>query len=225
MKQRFLLIMLAAAALLAGALALRRVASAWPPLAKAGPPTPQAPVPASPEVASPRRVGFVDLETVYNSCKQSKAVAAEITKFREEGARQLKPMRDEIERLEERLKDLADAAPERAKLAAEVSAKQREYLIASEPWSMDLNKRLLQARVRIYMLIRDAVARVAKARGLELVIADIEEPSADLNGTSAREFDNALDSYTGKIHRKTVLFAAKEVNLTAEVLEAVNAAE
>ncbi len=118
---------------------------------------------------------------------------------------------------------LAQGSPERADLEAKIRQNQEESLRLSEPWERDLQRKQLKERERIYRLIQEVTARIAKARGFEMVVADIEEPHANFNSESSRDLKNALDEYAFKIQRKTVLYVSREVDLTAAVLEAVNA--
>ena len=169
------------------------------------------------------RIGFIDLETVYNTCRQSKAFEAEMIKFVKEGRTQLDPLEKELKRLQEQHQMLAATAPERADLEKQLRQKKGEYDQASEPWERDLNRKQLKERERIYRLIRELTARVAKARGFDLVLADIDTPHPNFSAESSRDLVEALAEYSLKVQKKAVLYGAREVDLTEAVLEAVNA--
>ena len=169
------------------------------------------------------RIGYIDLESVYNQCKPTKNFDAEIGKLVEEMNKQLNPLHDELLKLKERHDVLGPQAPERAALEAEIRDKQKAGSAAQEPWMRDLNKKSLAAREKIYNLIRSAVQKVARDRGIDMVLADVEEPHANFTGPSSDDFERALQEYSMKMHRKSVLYASKDVDLTAAVLEAVNA--
>lgn len=173
------------------------------------------------------KVGFVDIESVYNSCKQMKAIDLEIQQYVDQGqkeiAPQMAPLQQDLKRLKEKIEMLAESAPERKPLEEEFLAKQRKLGTLAEPWEKDLNLRKLKARERLYTLIRTCSERVAKARSIDLLVADIEDPHADLSGESARAVDAALGLYSVKMMQKRVIYAAKSADLTAAVLEAVNA--
>lgn len=169
------------------------------------------------------RVGFVDLQTVYNSCKQSKAFELEMTRFVKEGRLQLDPLEQSLKRLQEQYQMLAPSAPERADLEKQLRQKKDEYDHASEPWERDLNRKQLKEREQVYRLIREVTARIAKARDFDLVLADIEEPHPNFSAETSRDLNEALADYSIKVQKKAVLYASREMDLTAAVLEAVNA--
>jgi outer membrane protein len=169
------------------------------------------------------RVGFVDLQTVYNSCKQSKAFELEMTRFVKEGRLELDPLEQSLKRLQEQYQMLAPSAPERADLEKQLRQKKDDYDHASEPWERDLNRKQLKERERVYRLVREVTARVAKARNFDLVLSDIEEPHPNFSAETSRDLNEALADYSIKVQKKVVLYASREMDLTAAVLEAVNA--
>ncbi len=177
----------------------------------------------APALASSSRVAFIDLETVYNSCRQTTAFDVEVEKFKLEAGKKMEPLHKELMKLDERIRILAKDAPDRPDLEAQFRAKQKDYDSAAEPEWRDLNQRSLKTRERIYTTIRACVAKVAKARAFDLVLADIEAPHVILKSETAEAYDAALREYSVKMQRKAVLYGAREVDLTAPVLEAVNA--
>ena len=200
------------------------------PHAPASPQAGQIPVPARAEAASEAKanassqaVAFIDLESVYNKCKQTKAFDLEIDRFRKDASQRLEHDQNDIRKQEEQSKNRDKAAPDWAKLETEYRARMQEYNTAAAPVWLDLNQRTLKTRKRIYTLIRDCTARVAKEKGVAMVLADIEEPDYVLAGTSADDYDKALRDYSMKMHRKQVLYAAPGTDLTQTVLDAVNA--
>ena len=185
------------------------------------------PVPAPAEAGSDRdasrAVAYIDLESVYNRCKQTKAFDLEIDKFRKEASQRLEPLQAEIEKLKEQLKNLDKDVPAAAALEGQYRAKVQEYNKAAEPEWLDLGQRSLKTRKRIYTLIRDCTAKVAREKGVSIVLSDIEEPDYVLKDTTADAYEQALRDYSMKMHRKEVLYAAPGTDLTQAVLDAVNA--
>lgn len=169
------------------------------------------------------RVGFVDLQTVYNTCKQAKAFEVEMRAFGEEVKKQVEPIEMDLEKLRERLQLLGPGASDRAALEDQVKAKLRERDRLAEPWYRDGARKQLKKRSELYDKIREVTGRVAKSRGLEVVIADIEDPHPNLGAEDLERLDMALKDYTERIHRKRLLYGAKSVDLTQAVLDAVNA--
>ena len=227
MNKRSALMALLVVALLGAALALggrgRKPSSSVPDPSSAPRPPASAPAEAvAADGAATSRVGFIDLETVYNTCKQTKAFDLEVEKFRQEASQKLEPLQKELDQLKELGKNLDPNSADGTALGDKFRAKRKEYEKAAEPEWRDLNGRSLKTRKKIYTLIRTAVAKVAKARGIDLVLADIEEPEIVQRGDSADALDAALREYSMKMQRKAVLYGAREVDLTSAVLEAVN---
>ncbi|GEM_PF-6467980 len=169
------------------------------------------------------RIAFVDLTTVFGSCRQAKALEVSLNQCKSQGGEQLKAMHDEGAKLEEQLKNLSKDAPERVAMEAQLRQKAQEYALAAEPWERDLAKMRLKGREKLYTHARTVIERLAKERGFDLVISDIEDPHPNLGGTSSEEIIQAFDSYAAKTYRKTVLYAGREADLTQAVLDVMNA--
>ena len=166
---------------------------------------------------------FINLETVYNSCKQTKGCDVEIGKLRQDLVTRYDPDRKALEEIQQVGNTKDPNSKEWADLKKEFDAKNQELQRKLEPDFREINSRSLKAHERIYTLIRTCSAKVAKERGFSMVIADIEEPHVVLAGESARAYDEAEQGYVARMKRKTLLYANPAADLTQAVLDAVNA--
>ncbi len=172
---------------------------------------------------APARIAYVDLATVFVSSKQAKALEAELSKCKAQGFDQLKPLQLEGDKLGEQLKNMAKDAPERPALQTQFEQKAREYAQIAEPWERDLAMKRFKGREKIYVLARSTIERIAKERGVDMVLSDIEDPRPDMTGANSEQVIQAFESYMGKVYRKSVLYSGRDADLTQPVLDAMNA--
>ncbi len=170
---------------------------------------------AAPAQEKPFKLGVVNLRTCFDKDKYErvKALDAELAKLGEELAKKLKDIEAEMERLQEQIKGL----PQGSKLRQEKIA-QLKRLEANRKIEGDLGKTIYldfysDKKIEIYNEIRRVVEIVAKEQKFDLVLR--------IESSFLEEQDN--ETVTQRINNRVVLFHNESVDITAAVVERLNA--
>jgi Skp family chaperone for outer membrane proteins len=161
------------------------------------------------------KVGVVNLRSCFDKDKveRVKDVDAELQKMAEDFARKLEDIKKEMERLQEQIKGLPPGSKLRQEKLAQL--KRREADIKIE---QDLGKSLYldfygDKKIEIYNEVRRVVDLLAKELKLDLVLR-VEPSMLD-------EQDN--ETVTQRINTRVVLFHSEGMDITAQVVERLNA--
>lgn len=161
------------------------------------------------------KLGVVNLRTCFDKDKYErvKALDAELAKLGEELAKKVKDIEAEMERLQEQIKGL----PSGSKLRQEKIA-QLKRLEANRKIEGDLGKTIYldfysDKKIEIYNEIRRVVELIAKEQKYDLVLRI--EPGF------LEEQDN--ETVTQRINNRVVLFHNEGMDITAQVVERLNA--
>jgi Skp family chaperone for outer membrane proteins len=161
------------------------------------------------------KLGVVNLRTCFDKEKYErvKDVDVELQKLAEEFAKKLQDIEKEMERLQEQVKGLPPGSKLRQEKLAQLKRREADLKI-----ERDLGKSLYldfygDKKIEIYNEIRRVVDLIGKEQKFDLVLR-IEQPLLD-------EQDN--ETVTQRINNRVVLFHAEGLDITAAVVERLNA--
>lgn len=162
---------------------------------------------------SATKIALVSVRTVFQNCKKNKEYKDKTTAEQDKVIAELEKLNKEIDAIQADLKTRKVGSDEYLKLMKEISDKkaslegqkqyyQEQFKVKDQTWTE-----------KMYLEILDVVGRIAKQKGYDLVLEkdDIELPAA-----SATEL-----MLTIRTHK--VLYANEDMDLTNEVLAAVDA--
>lgn len=155
-------------------------------------------------------VGLIDVGYIFKNYKPATDKLAELKPALQELEKTVQLRQVEIEQLQRKL-----AAPkegdDRAKLQQQFAKLQQELRVYIETERQGLQKRELQIQADVYKLVQTEVQRLAKERGLKLVVV---RPRGNLESEDAGELNRTLN--------QLVIFE-DGLDLTDEVLKSLQA--
>lgn len=163
------------------------------------------------ETKSELPIGLIDVGYIFKNYKPAVEKLATLKPALQELEKTVQLRQVEIEQVQRKL-----AAPKegdnRPKLQAQVAKLQQDLRVYLETERQNLQKRELQIQAEIYKLVQTEVQRIAKERGLKLVVV---RPRGNLESQDAGELGRTLS--------QLVIFE-DGLDLTEEVLKALEAA-
>ena len=168
------------------------------------------PVLSADETRSDLPIGLIDVGYVFKHYKPATEKLAELKPALQELEKTVQLRQVEIEQIQRKL-----AAPkegdDRAKLQAQIAKLQQELRVYIETERQTLQKRELQIQADIYKLMQAEVQKIAKERGLKLVVL---RPRGNLESQDAGELNRTLN--------QLVIFE-DGLDVTDDVLKALQA--
>jgi Skp family chaperone for outer membrane proteins len=160
------------------------------------------------EIKPDLAIGLIDVGYIFKNYKPATDKLAELKPALQEFEKTVQLRQVEIEQIQRKL-----AAPkegeDRAKLQAQVAKLQQELRVYIETERQSLQKRELQIQADVYKLVQAEVQRIAKERGLKLVVV---RPRGNLESPDAGELNRTLN--------QLVIFE-DGLDVTDEVLKAL----
>ena len=170
---------------------------------------------AAPAQEKAFKLGVVNLRTCFDKDKYErvKAFDAELLKLGEELAKKLKDIEAEMERLQEQIKGLPPGSKLRQEKIAHLKRQEANLKI-----ERDLGKSIYldfysDKKIEIYNEIRRVVELIAKEQKFDLVLR-VEQPFLD---------EQDSETVTQRINNRVVLFHNESVDITAQIVERLNA--
>jgi len=197
MSQRISMPILCAALLLVGALAVQSQA--------------RRPI----LVATPTAVASVDLERIFVSLRAFEDANEELRRIEREFNEERARRREEMERLQEDFEMLPIGSTNRRQAEDDLLWKSHEFQVMVEMTRRKVDDAEAQALRRIYKLVQEEAAALARERGLDLIVMDDTR-------TDLPENASAVDM-TREIGARRQLYVGRTIDVTDELIARVNA--
>ena len=133
---------------------------------------PRALAPPAGDAARPpqTRIGLINMSRVLKGSKKTQATQAELRTQAKEVQQKLEPLKNEVQDLQLRHDDPATPAATREQIAQKIRQLRNQIEDESARAQSRLSKESDEAVVALYRQIEEAANRIAKAKGLELVL-------------------------------------------------------
>jgi Skp family chaperone for outer membrane proteins len=167
-----------------------------------------------PAPLTPTVVATVDLQKVFEKVNERAAADKELEALRDELAREVERQRGVIEVLRQDLDIFPAGSPEHQKASRELT--EKAFALQAQMDYVEAKRNVSNARVlrRIYENVRKAVAELAGHEGWDLVILDDTVVELPLETTETE--------MTRQISARRLLYAAKEIDVTEDVIAHMN---
>ena len=174
---------------------------------------------AAPPARAPR-LAMVDLTVIFRDYKAAQDLMEELARNLRESLDQLEALQREISAIRRSMQDYAMGTPERLAQEEKLAEKARVARMLSmeaQTKESSLRARMLKS---IYADAMEAVEAYALEHDLDLVL---KQQSFRLPGEERDEPASTAEA-VHELSQRTVLFAKPEFDITAPILEAMNAA-
>jgi len=164
--------------------------------------------------ASPTAIGTVDLERIFVNLKAFEAANDELRRIDADFNAERAVKRDEITQLQEELEILPPGSSNRRDAENALLWKSHEFQVMVEIARRKLDDAEAQALRRIYKLVQDEAAVLARDRGFDLIIIDDTRVDLPENASAA--------DMTREIGARRYLHVGRSIDVTDELIARVN---
>ncbi len=174
-------------------------------------------IPAPATVRAPAvTVGVVNLDKVIDTYPRWIKMKADIAAMRNTFDERLTAMTKPIRELKAVIDSMEDGTEQRRQKELAHSLMLQEQKGQAEILREQLDLEIARSQVAVFEDLEVAIAKVAKARGVDLVLRRREVPkAADVGALSARGIQARLSDF----ERQSVLYAADSLDLTQDVIK------
>ena len=174
-------------------------------------------VPASVEAQATGKVAVIKPAKVFQDLQETKDLRAKI----EQQNNTLKVTSDEkgakIKQIEAQLAELRRDSPSYSEKSRELRAARQDAQVWAQLTAADMENEEKAQTLALFRKIEAAIAEIAKARGIDVVLADV-------SGELPQNVDSVpKQQFTQFLNQKTVWYTAGAADLTNEVLAKLDA--
>ncbi|NOZ21587.1 MAG: OmpH family outer membrane protein [Planctomycetes bacterium] len=159
------------------------------------------------------KIGVVNVTKVYDNYKKKRDMENDLRAQREQKSRVIHEKEKEIKRLTDEIKLLELGSDARKKREADLEKRQVDLQSFTRVTVGNMATRTREIMQRLYTEVVEAVQKYGRQNGFDLIIKweNVEVES------------KTMDELLYKINQRTVLFASDHVDITDEVISALNA--
>lgn len=165
--------------------------------------------------AAPAKIGVVNVTQVLENCTKHKQWQEKMQSERTAMETEYKKMKDELDALQANLKLRTPGSEDALRLQSEMLEKKALMDAKDEFYRSKVESEMQRWTESLYQKLLTVVQDVAKAKGLDMVIADEQ---LDLPAPSLRDFMLTVKT-------KKLLYRSEQYDMTAEVLAALDKAQ
>ncbi|MEW6358895.1 MAG: OmpH family outer membrane protein [Planctomycetota bacterium] len=160
----------------------------------------------------PLKIGVVNITKLYDSYKKKREMEDDLRAQREQKTRVVREKENEIKRLAEEIKVLELGSEARKKREAELEKRQVELQSFTQVSVGAMTTQTREIMEKLYAEVVEAVQEYGRKHGFDLIIKweNVEVSS------------KTMDELLYKINQRTVLFTSEHIDLTDELISALN---
>ena len=163
--------------------------------------------------AKPSAVAVIDVQKVFNDCKEKKEIDAKITSAAEQHTTKTQERDRKISQLQSDLELLDPGSPAWAQKVADIDRKVIEKEVETNYVKLKLGRDQIVSYEGLYRNLRSACAEVGRTNGYDIILA--KEPSELLRSKSLQQIVN-------QIGLRKVMWATEEMDITNQVIQHMN---
>ncbi len=164
------------------------------------------------------KLAVVDLVRVFNDFKQTKTLNAKMFDIRKQLTDEADKRQQEINALREALDGFAPDSADYHQRSQDLMRKRVDLEVWQRIQLEELGSHHLRWIKRTYQMVTDEVAKVAKARGYDLVVTREEMDEPNTTDTS-----KLMQATMQQILNRKVVYSTPNIDITDEVLRSLDA--
>ena len=174
--------------------------------------------PAGAQTAAATKVGVVNVGAISGKILETKDLQADLTNEQQLLDAAVKGHQAQLEDQKQQLRNFKVGSDQYKQKFNDLQDTATKFNIEDQQRKNRLVNEVVERKRQLYVELQEAVANIAKQRGLDLVIVEPEmQMPASAQGMDPQQFETMMS-------QKTVLFASPKVDLTEEVVAAMDMA-